>query len=141
MTQSRSDTPIDPARSAQMRLVRSKNTRPELAVRRALFALGYRYRLHSKKLPGKPDLSFPSRKRAIFIHGCFWHRHAGCKKTRMPKTRVDYWNHKFTANIRRDQRNQAELLAHGWEFMIVWECEVHEIEHLTRRIIAFLERK
>lgn len=141
MAKIQKDKPVDPARSEQMRLIRSKDTKPELAVRRALFALGYRYRLHSNKLPGKPDLSFPSRKKALFIHGCFWHRHSGCKKTRTPKTRLDYWNPKFAANVERDARNQAQLRAEGWKFMVVWECELHDIERLTRRIVAFLERR
>lgn len=140
MAKKAADLPTDPARSAQMRLIRSKDTKPELAVRRALFALGYRYRLHSAKLPGKPDLVFPSRRKAIFIHGCFWHRHQGCKKTRMPKTRLDYWEPKFAANVARDTRNQAELRAEGWRFMVVWECELHDIGRLTRRIVRFLER-
>lgn len=132
--------PIDPARSAQMRLIRAKDTKPELAVRRALFALGYRYRLHAAKLPGKPDLVFPGRRKAIFIHGCFWHRHSGCKKTRTPKTRLEYWQPKFAANVARDERNQAALRAEGWRFMVVWECELHDLDRLTRRIVRFLER-
>lgn len=140
MAKKAADLPTDPARSAQMRLIRSKDTKPELAVRRALFALGYRYRLHSAKLPGKPDLAFPSRRKAIFIHGCFWHRHPGCKKSRMPKSRLDYWEPKFAANVARDARNQAELRAEGWRFMVVWECELHDIERLTRRIVRFLAR-
>lgn len=129
----------DPARSAQMRLIRAKDTKPELAVRSALFALGYRYRLHYAKLPGKPDLAFPSRRKAIFIHGCFWHRHAGCKKTRLPKSRLEYWEAKFAANVTRDSKNQAALLALGWRFMVVWECELHDLERLTRRIVRFLD--
>lgn len=133
--------PTDPARSAQMRLIRSKDTKPELAVRRALFALGYRYRLHAAQLPGKPDMAFPSRRKAIFIHGCFWHRHSGCKKTRTPKTRLEYWEPKFAANVARDARNQAALRAEGWRFLVVWECELLDIERAVRRIVAFLERR
>jgi DNA mismatch endonuclease (patch repair protein) len=129
----------DAARSAQMRLIRSKDTKPELAVRRALFALGYRYRLHYAKLPGKPDLVLPARRKAIFIHGCFWHRHSGCKKTRLPKSRLEYWEPKFAANVVRDLENQAALRALGWRFMVVWECELHDLECLTRRIVRFLE--
>ncbi|NCU67188.1 DNA mismatch endonuclease Vsr [Acidovorax sp. 210-6] len=101
--------------------------------------LGYRYRLHYAKLPGKPDLAFPSRRKAIFIHGCFWHRHAGCKKTRLPKRRLEYWEAKFAANVTRDSKNQAALLALGWRFMVVWECELHDLERLTRRIVRFLD--
>lgn len=124
-----------------MRLIRSKDTKPELAVRRALFALGYRYRLHAAQLPGKPDMAFPSRRKAIFIHGCFWHRHSGCKKTRTPKTRLEYWEPKFAANVARDARNQAALRAEGWRFLVVWECELLDIERAVRRIVAFLERR
>lgn len=130
----------DPARSAQMRLIRSKDTKPELVVRRALFSLGYRYRLHYASLPGSPDVVFPSRRKAIFIHGCFWHRHANCKKTRMPKTRLEYWEPKFAANVERDLNNQANLRATGWRFMVVWECELHDVQRLIRRIVRFLER-
>jgi len=134
-------TPLtDPARSAQMRLIRSKDTKPELIVRRALFALGYRYRLHYANLPGKPDLAFPGRRKAIFIHGCFWHRHPGCKKTRMPKSRLEYWEPKFAANVARDAKNQADLRAMGWQFMVVWECELHDTEHLIRHLEQFLKK-
>jgi DNA mismatch endonuclease (patch repair protein) len=110
-----------------------------MAVRHALFALGYRYRLHSTRLEGKPDLVFPSRKKVIFIHGCFWHRHEGCKRTRTPKTRLDYWEPKFAANVARDAKNQAHLLAKGWRFLIVWECELAHMDDMLDRLVAFLE--
>jgi DNA mismatch endonuclease (patch repair protein) len=132
-------TPADEARSAQMRLIKSKDTNPELKVRRALFALGYRYRLHVKSLPGKPDLAFLGRKKAIFIHGCFWHRHVGCKQSRTPKSRLDYWLPKFTANIQRDKKNLEQLTAAGWEVLVIWECELKKINSLLKRTVSFLE--
>jgi DNA mismatch endonuclease (patch repair protein) len=131
---------IDVARSEQMRLIRSKDTKPELAVRRALFALGFRYRLHYKKLPGRPDLAFPGKKKAIFIHGCFWHRHPGCGKSRTPKSHLDYWIPKFESNVLRDERNQKELLEAGWKFLVVWECELHNLDETIKKISRFLAR-
>lgn len=129
----------DEERSAQMRLIRSKNTKPELIIRKLLFALGYRYRLHAKKLPGRPDLSFSGRKKAIYVHGCFWHRHPNCRKSRTPKSRLEYWESKFASNLERDLRNQQELQKMGWRFLIVWECELKNIEALKEKMIAFLD--
>ncbi len=139
MISERRASSIEPGRSAQMRLIRSKGTKPELAVRRALFSLGYRYRLHSTNLDGKPDLVFPGRKKVIFVHGCFWHRHDGCKKTRTPKSNLAYWEPKFLANITRDARDQAKLREMGWRFLIVWECELTNMAALIARVVAFLE--
>jgi DNA mismatch endonuclease (patch repair protein) len=133
------DSPVDPDRGAQMRLIRSKDTKPELALRRALFARGYRYRLHSKRLPGSPDLVFPGRKKAIFVHGCFWHRHEGCKKCRTPKTRLDYWLPKFASNVSRDARDQALLADAGWRALVVWECELDDMERTLKRVVRFLD--
>lgn len=117
---------VDPARSAQMALVRGKNTKPELRVRRALHAAGLRFRLHSAKLPGKPDIILPSRRIAIFVHGCFWHRHPDpdCKRARLPKSRLDFWGPKLKANRDRDTRNEAALRELGWDVKVVWECEL-----------------
>lgn len=126
-------------RSAQMRLIRSKDTKPELIVRKALHALGYRYRLHAKNLPGHPDLTFARFKKVIYVHGCFWHRHAGCKKNRTPKSKLDYWGPKFAANVARDSRNQKELQEMGWGVLVVWECELKNMEVIMRKIISFLE--
>ncbi|HYI83822.1 MAG TPA: very short patch repair endonuclease [Acetobacteraceae bacterium] len=112
------------SRSEQMALVRHKNTKPERVVRRGLWAAGLRYRLHARSLPGKPDLVFPRARLAIFIHGCFWHRHEGCRGTRTPKTNVDFWKAKFSANVRRDQRVMEELEALGWRTVVIWECEI-----------------
>lgn len=139
MPKAKSESATDAARSAQMRLIHSKDTKPEMAIRRALFALGYRYRLHYKNLPGLPDIAFPSRRKAIFIHGCFWHRHKGCKKTRIPKSRLDYWLPKFEANAERDKRNQAALRKAGWKFLVVWECQTKDISTCIRRITQFLD--
>lgn len=126
-------------RSAQMARVRAKNTGPELAVRRLAHALGYRYRLHVGGLPGKPDLVFPGRVAIIFVHGCFWHRHAGCALARLPKSRLDFWEPKLTTNRQRDQRNERALRALGWRVMVVWECQVANTERLAARIRRFLD--
>ena len=130
---------LEKARSAQMRLIKSKNTKPELQVRRALFSQGYRYRLHVQDLPGRPDLVFPGKKKAIFIHGCFWHRHEGCKKSRTPKSRLEYWLPKFSSNVERDVKNQEDLAKAGWEFFIIWECELNDIDLLIKRVKSFLD--
>lgn len=115
----------DPARSAQMALVRGKDTKPELRVRRALHAAGLRYRLHRKDLAGKPDLVFPSLKTVVFVHGCFWHQHPDphCKLARMPKSRLDFWGPKLAGNRARDERVKKALEDQGWRVVEVWECE------------------
>ena len=115
-------------RSRQMSLVRSRNTKPEMIVRRVTFALGYRYRLHDHKLPGRPDLVFPSRQKVIFVHGCFWHRHRGCPKCRTPKTRVGFWTDKLEGNKRRDIQTKRMLTQLGWRYLVVWECETSDME-------------
>lgn len=125
-------------RSAQMARVRSKNTKPELVVRRLVFRLGYRYRLHGK-LPGHPDLVLAGRRRVIFVHGCFWHRHRGCPNCRLPKSRTGFWKKKFEANRKRDQRSQRKLIHLGWKVLVVWECETKDIEVLESRIKEFME--
>lgn len=114
----------DPARSAVMRAVRSKHTRPEMTLRRLLHARGYRYRLHRKDLPGSPDLAFPARGKAIFVHGCFWHGHDCKRGARQPKDNADYWIAKIARNRARDEQAQAALRAMGWKCLIVWECEI-----------------
>jgi DNA mismatch endonuclease (patch repair protein) len=126
-------------RSRQMARVRNANTKPEFAVRRALHGLGYRYRLHDRRLPGKPDLVFPSRRKVIFVHGCFWHRHPGCKNTRLPKTRLDFWVPKLEENAKRDVRLQQQLREDGWDVLVVWECEVARLREHMPRIVDFLE--
>lgn len=126
-------------RSANMRQIRSKNTSPELAVRRIVHAMGYRYRLHRKDLPGKPDLTFPSRKKVVFLHGCFWHHHEGCREGRLPQTRAEYWGPKLTRNCERDAVSVSKLKALGWDVLTLWECEV-EKDHaaVSKRLRRFL---
>lgn len=131
-------TSADEMRSRVMRAVKSVNTGPEMTVRRQLHALGYRYRLHRKDLPGKPDLVFPGRRKAIFVHGCFWHVH-GCRRSRLPKTRQDYWIPKLARNRERDTENRFALEELGWTVLTVWECELKEMETLTARLRLFLD--
>lgn len=114
---------VDPLRSAQMALVRGRDTKPEMRVRKAMHAAGLRYRLHDRRLPGAPDLVFASRRIAVFVHGCFWHRHPGCAAARMPKSRLEFWAPKLNGNAVRDQRNRRELEAAGWKVLVIWECE------------------
>lgn len=120
---------LDPAaRSTRMRSVRRQHTAPELVVRKAAHALGLRFRLHRKDLPGTPDLVFPKHRTALFVHGCFWHRHEHCRKATTPKTRVDFWSQKFERNQERDARNVAKLEALGWRVVVVWECQTRRQE-------------
>lgn len=132
------DTLSRAERSERMGRVRSKNTKPELVVRRLVHSLGYRYRLHRTDLPGCPDLVFVSLKKLIFIHGCFWHRHNGCPNTRLPKSRLDFWQPKLEANRTRDARNLRRLRARGWRILVIWECQVRNVAKLERRITRFL---
>ena len=117
---------VDPARSAQMALVRSRDTKPEMRVRRALHAAGLRYRLHDRRLPGVPDLVFASRRIVVFVHGCFWHRHPGCAAARLPKSRQEFWEPKLAGNVERDKRKRAELEEEGWTVLVIWECETKQ---------------
>jgi DNA mismatch endonuclease (patch repair protein) len=126
-------------RSAVMRAVRGKDTAPEMIVRRLLFALGYRYRLHVKSLPGQPDLVFPSRRKAIFVHGCFWHRHRCPRGDRMPKARREYWLRKLEGNRLRDRRHRAALARLGWRVLVVWECRTRDADRLAAALKKFLE--
>lgn len=122
-----------------MRRVRSKDTVPEMIVRRLTHGMGYRYRLHDKKLPGCPDMVFRRRRKVIFVHGCFWHRHRNCALARLPKSRRDFWTPKLTANRKRDERNLRELTRAGWSSLVVWECEIGDADALARRLRNFLE--
>ena len=131
------DTLTVEQRSALMARVRGVDTKPELFVRKALYARGYRYRLHVRGLPGRPDLVFRKRRTVVFVHGCFWHRH-GCKKTTHPKSRQDYWEAKFANNVARDKRNLAQLIDDGWRVFVVWECETEKDDGLLDRLAAFL---
>ena len=125
-------------RRSIMQAVRGKDTGPEWTVRRLLHGLGYRYRLHRKDLPGKPDLVFPGRKKAIFVHGCFWHAH-GCRYGKPPKSRLDYWLPKLEQNRKRDAEKRTQLEALGWKVLTVWQCETKTIDALTARLTAFLD--
>lgn len=118
--------------------IRGVDTGPEMAVRRAAHRLGYRFRLHRRSLPGRPDLVFPSRRAAIFVHGCFWHRHEGCRKASMPKTRVEFWQAKFARNVERDAEVQERLRAAGWRVLVVWECEIGRSGDLDATLREFL---
>ena len=115
-------------RSYVMSRVSSKNTKPELCVRSFLHRQGLRFRIHRKDLPGKPDLALPKYRTAIFVHGCFWHRHKGCPRATMPSTRIDFWKRKFERNVVRDRLNQAALKKENWKVVVVWECELSTID-------------
>lgn len=123
-----------------MQKVKSKDTHPEMVVRRLLHKAGYRYRLHRKDLPGRPDIVFPSRRKIIWVHGCFWHRHPGCKYNRMPASNQSYWTPKLESNVIRDEQALYQVTAEGWESMVVWECETKDAEELLSRLAEFLER-
>ena len=129
---------VPAARSLLMAKIGSKNSRPEMAVRRAAHNLGYRFRLHRRDLPGTPDLTFPRLRKAIFVHGCFWHRHPGCSRTTTPKTRTDFWTKKFRENLERDRRVQRELAEMGWQVLVIWGCETKDASILSERLHAFL---
>jgi DNA mismatch endonuclease (patch repair protein) len=128
-------------RSEIMARVRSKDTRPEMRVRKLAFALGYRYRLHDRKLPGCPDLVFRPRRKVIFVHGCFWHRHGRCALARLPKSRLDFWIPKLEGNKLRDQRNKRALARRGWKVLTIWECQLGDPSQLSTRIGRFLDAK
>lgn len=130
------DTLTPKQRRERMSRVRNKDTKPELIVRRLVHGMGFRYRLHSKVLPGHPDLVFPGRRKVIFVHGCFWHRHEGCGRT--PKSRLDFWVPKLDGNKARDLANQVRLREMGWSYLIVWECEIKDRQPLTERLRGFL---
>ena len=121
-----------------MAAIRSKDTSPELAIRKMVYALGYRYRLHDPKLPGKPDLVFSSRRKALFVHGCFWHRHNGCGRATIPKTRREFWEAKLSRNVLRDKRNLRLLRKLGWKVLTAWQCELENPTKLRKRLDEFL---
>lgn len=125
-------------RSAVMRAVKGRNTAPELLVRRLLHSLGYRFRLHRRDLPGKPDLVFPIRRKAIFVHGCFWHGHDCPRGARVPKENRDFWMAKIARNRQRDKTNLRGLQEQGWQALVLWECELKDEAALRRRLADFL---
>ncbi|WP_022726947.1 very short patch repair endonuclease [Fodinicurvata sediminis] len=133
------DTLSREERSKRMSRIKGKDTKPEMRVRRMVHALGYRYRLHRRDLPGCPDLVFPGRGKVIFVSGCFWHRHEGCHLARLPKSREEFWKTKLEKNRERDLRNQEALERDGWGVLVIWECETKQDASLSRRIIAFLD--
>lgn len=126
-------------RSANMRAVRSQDTRPEICVRQVAHALGYRFRLHRSELPGKPDIVFIGKRKAIFVHGCFWHQHKGCKRASMPQSNVNFWRIKLTRNVTRDADQLRSLKAVGWTALVVWECETKDKIKLAKRLSRFLK--
>lgn len=135
------DTLTSKERSERMALVRGKNTAPEMAVRRLVHGLGFRYRLHGKELPGRPDMVFASRRKVIFVHGCFWHRHsaAGCKLARMPKSRLAFWEPKLERNRIRDRQVRSQLRKMGWRALTIWECQLGNLDSVGRRVRRFLQ--
>ncbi|MCR9216920.1 MAG: DNA mismatch endonuclease Vsr [bacterium] len=128
------DPPVEPARSRLMGRVRGRHTKPEMIVRRMLHALGYRFRLHRRDLPGSPDVVLPSCSTALFVHGCFWHRHRGCRLSSTPKTRREFWEAKFARNVKRDAANASRLQDLGWRVIVVWECETKDPDSLRQRL-------
>jgi len=128
-------------RSKIMRGVKQSNTKPELLVRRAIHAKGYRFRLHKKDLPGKPDIVLPKYKLAIFVNGCFWHQHEGCKEGRIPASNVDYWEPKLRRNVERDREKSAALISLGWQVAVIWECEIRNPITLGEKLSIILPTK
>ncbi|QKL03920.1 DNA mismatch endonuclease Vsr [Pseudomonas sp. NY5710] len=120
--------------SDRMRLIKREHTQPELVVRRLLHSLGLRFRLHSKSLPGSPDVVLTKRRTVVFVHGCYWHRHPGCRYASTPKTRQDFWLPKFASNVERDNRKAEQLRELGWRVVVVWECETKDVMSLDARL-------
>lgn len=127
------------ARSRMMSGIRGKNTKPELVLRRALHARGFRYRLHSTKVHGRPDLVLPKHRAVVFVHGCFWHRHVGCRYTTTPSTRQDFWHSKFNVNVARDSAVRSVLLAGGWRVATIWECALRKPELIEATVSLLIE--
>lgn len=126
-------------RSEVMARVRATGTKPELIVRRVAHGLGYRFRLHRRDLPGRPDIVFPRYRKVIFVHGCFWHGHERCPKAKRPATNSAFWNGKLSRNLERDRENAAALREVGWKVLVVWECETTDREQLAAKISRFLD--
>jgi DNA mismatch endonuclease (patch repair protein) len=126
------------SRSRIMSLVKGKDTVPEMAVRRLVHSMGYRYLLHDKRLPGRPDLVFPSRRKVIFVHGCFWHQHENCRRATMPSTHTEFWVEKLGRNVCRDREVEHSLIAAGWRVLVLWECEIKQVGAIRDAIEAFM---
>ena len=133
------DTISPEHRSWNMLRIKGKNTKPEFIVRSLLYKMGYRFRLHRKDLPGTPDIVLPKYKTVIFVHGCFWHRHKGCKYAYTPKSRVKFWKDKFTETVKRDKQHLKQLKENGWKVFIVWECETKDMDRLKKIINKILQ--
>ena len=121
---------VSEQRSRNMSAIKSKNTKPEITVRKFLHSKGYRFRIHRKDLPGSPDIVLPKYKTVVFVHGCFWHRHEGCKYKTNPKTRKEFWENKFNENIKRDRNNFKELKKLNWKVLVIWECQMKNLEKI-----------
>ena len=126
-------------RSVRMALIRSRDTKPEMAVRKLVHGMGYRYRLHSRELPGKPDLVFKGKLKVVFVHGCFWHLHRNCRNNRPPKSRLAYWGPKLQRNATRDKEARKTLRRMGWRSLVIWECDLQNPERVVKRIREFLD--
>lgn len=128
-------------RSERMARVRDRDTKPEKRVRSILHRLGYRFRLHVNKLPGKPDIVLPRHAKAIFVHGCFWHRHGVCRPLSIPENNADFWRRKFEDNVRRDRNKLAALRACGWAVLVVWECQTKDRGKLEKKLRSFMRKR
>lgn len=124
-----------------MKRIRAKDTSPEIIARKLIHSMGYGYRLHVNELPGRPDLVFPSRRKIIFVHGCFWHQHAECKEKHIPKSNVSYWKPKLQKTIKRDAENIRKLRFAGWDVLVVWECYLDNIDKVRKTVKKFLDKK
>lgn len=121
-----------------MSRIKGENTSPELEVRRLIYSMGYRYRLHAKDLPGKPDIVFRGRRKVVFVHGCFWHQHKGCKEKHVPKSNLSYWKPKLEKTVKRDDENRRKLVRGGWEVLVVWNCYLSDIKKTKKMVKEFL---
>lgn len=125
-------------RTEIMSSVKQRHTKPEITVRKILHRHGFRFRLHNKKLPGTPDIVLPKHKAVIFVHGCFWHQHEGCRKSRRPTSNVEFWNEKLDRNIVRDNQKESELKNSGWKVLTLWDCEIKDEDSLIEKVKNFL---
>jgi DNA mismatch endonuclease, patch repair protein len=121
-----------------MSRIHGTNTKPELEVRKQLYSMGYRYRLHYAKLPGRPDIALPKHKKAIFVHGCFWHGHEDCARSRTPETNREFWEEKIRKTMQRDAQNMGDLSALGWKALVIWQCEIRDTVGLGQKLLEFL---
>lgn len=132
------DTVSRTKRSEMMSSVKQRHTKPEITVRKILHRHGFRFRLHNKKLPGTPDIVLPKHKAVIFVHGCFWHQHGGCRKSRRPTSNIEFWDEKLDKNIARDNQKESELINSGWKVLTIWDCETKNEDSLVEKVENFL---